>query len=66
VSGGLTQEVLAGIIVLAAAAFLVWRRVRRRARPAAMCGDCPGCAPAASRGPARSGEAGAAGGPFDV
>ena len=40
----LLQDVIVGAIVLAAVAFLVARRVRRKARPSAMCGDCPGCA----------------------
>ena len=39
------QNLAVAVIVLGAVGFLVWRRVRRRARPTAMCGDCPGCAP---------------------
>jgi len=38
------QTVLVAAIVLAAAAFLVWRRMRRKARPSPLCGDCPACA----------------------
>jgi len=41
----LIQNLAVGLIVLGAVGFLVWRRVKRRARPTAMCGDCPGCAP---------------------
>ena len=40
----LLQDALVALVVLAAAGFLVWRRVRRRARPGAFCGECPGCA----------------------
>ena len=49
----LLQNVAVGAIVLGAAGFLVWRRVRRRARPTPMCGDCPNCA-AESPAPPRS------------
>lgn len=42
-SGALVQDVAVVAIVLAAVAFLVWRRVRRKARPSPMCGDCPAC-----------------------
>jgi len=42
-SGALVQDVAVAAIVLAAAGFLVWRRVRRKARPSPLCGDCPAC-----------------------
>lgn len=42
-SGALVQDVAVVAIVLAAVAFLVWRRVRRKARPSPLCGDCPAC-----------------------
>lgn len=45
-SGALLQDLVVAAIVLAAAGFLVWRRVRRRARPSPLCGDCPACATA--------------------
>lgn len=40
----LVQNVLVAAIVLAAAGFLVWRRVRAKRRPSPACGDCPACA----------------------
>lgn len=43
-SGDLLQDALVALFVLAAAGFLVWRRVRARRRPTPFCGDCPGCA----------------------
>jgi hypothetical protein len=49
VSGALLQEIAVGAIVLGAVGFLVWRRVRRRARPSPLCGDCPACAAAEER-----------------
>ena len=41
----LVQEVLAGLLVLAALAYLVWRRLRKRAA-SELCEGCPsaGCA----------------------
>lgn len=42
-SGALLQDVAVVTIVLAAAGFLVRRRVRRKARPSPLCGDCPAC-----------------------
>ena len=43
-SGPLLQDALVAAIVLAAAGFLVRRRVRARRKPTPYCGDCPGCA----------------------
>ena len=40
----LVQNVLVAAIVLGAAGFLVWRRVRAKRRPTPYCADCPGCA----------------------
>lgn len=40
------QNVAVGLIVVAAIGFLVWKRVRRKARPSPLCGDCPACATA--------------------
>lgn len=48
-SGALLQDVAVVTIVLAAAGFLVWRRVRRKARPSPLCGDCPACGAAEER-----------------
>lgn len=45
-SNELLQTIAVAAIVLAAAGFLVWRRVRRKARPSPLCGDCPACATA--------------------
>jgi len=45
-SGELLQNLAVAAIVLAAAGFLVWRRMRRKARPSPLCGDCPACATA--------------------
>ncbi len=45
-SGELLQNLAVAAIVVAAIGFLGWRWLRRRARPSAMCGDCPGCVPA--------------------
>lgn len=45
-SGELLQDVAVAAIVLAAAGFLLWRRMRRKARPSPLCGDCPACATA--------------------
>lgn len=38
------QDVIAGLLVLLALAWLVRRALRRRARPTPFCGECPGCA----------------------
>jgi len=46
------QDVVAALLALAALAWLVRRRLRRRARPTPLCDECPGCAPA--RGAART------------
>jgi hypothetical protein len=43
-SGELLQNAIVVLIVLGAAGFLVWRRVRARRKPTPFCGDCPGCA----------------------
>ncbi len=53
-SSELVQNALVALIVLAAAGFLVWRRVRARRKPTPFCGDCPRCATghAESAGPA--------------
>lgn len=48
-SGALLQDVAVVAIVLAAVGFLVWRRVRRKARPSPLCGDCPACGAAEER-----------------
>lgn len=40
----LLQTIAVAAIVLAAVGFLVWKRVRRKARPSPLCGDCPACA----------------------
>lgn len=37
------QTLAVAAIVAGAIAFLVWRRVRRKARPSPLCGDCPAC-----------------------
>lgn len=42
-SGAWLQDALVAVIVLAAAGFLAWTRVRARRRPTPYCGDCPGC-----------------------
>ena len=42
------QTLAVAVIVTAAVAFLVWRRVRRKARPSSQCGNCPACGPAAA------------------
>jgi hypothetical protein len=47
VSNETLQTVAVAAIVLAAVAFLAWRRVRRRARPTSQCGNCPACGPPA-------------------
>lgn len=44
-SNEILQTIAVAVIVLAAAAFLVWRRVRKKARPSSQCGDCPACGP---------------------
>lgn len=49
----LLQNVLVALIVLAAAGYLVARRVRARRRATPLCDDCPGCA---STPPANLGE----------
>ena len=53
-SNALIQNVLVAVIVLAAAGFLVWQRVRARRKLTPFCGDCPRCAPggATPAGPA--------------
>jgi hypothetical protein len=38
------QDLIAGLLVLLALAWLVRRALRRRARPTPFCGECPGCA----------------------
>jgi hypothetical protein len=40
----LVQNALVAAIVLGAAGFLVWRRVRARRKLTPYCSDCPGCA----------------------
>ena len=40
------QDVVAAVLALAALAWLVRRRLRRKARPTPFCEECPGCAPA--------------------
>lgn len=47
-SNELLQSLAVAVIVLGAAAFLVLRRVRRKARPSSQCGSCPACAPPAA------------------
>jgi hypothetical protein len=50
-SGFGIQDGIVAALTLLALAWLVRRRVRRRARPTPLCEECPGCAPA--RGAAR-------------
>lgn len=42
-SGELLQDALVALIVLAAAGFLVWKRVRSKRRATPFCENCPGC-----------------------
>jgi len=49
------QDVVVALLALAALAWLVRQRLRRRARPTPLCEECPGCAPAARHAsPARA------------
>jgi hypothetical protein len=42
-NGALVQEIVAFAVVGVAAAWLIVRRVRRKAKPTPYCGDCPSC-----------------------
>lgn len=50
--GGLgAQDLLVAVLALGALAWLVRRRLRRRARLTPFCDECPGCGPARAGGP---------------